>query len=232
LAEEYYDFDAELRRRRSLAEESLGEQMLGITRLVAKSILLTRDIVAALSSGDDVKLSELHAQASQNKTRVESMKEDALAYLARLGDLLPTSTLYRDVFLNLARIAQIMEGIAYRAYVMASNSTIQSETIKELMARMASVLSREFEKLEAAIHLLPSNPRKSYEEAQMTSALEDEIDELYRQITFTMYKELHNDIVALMLFKDIVDMAEDVADLLRDTAEDVKFLALHQAQHR
>lgn len=230
MASEYYDFDTDRRRRRSLAEESLSEQMLGLARLVSTSTILMRDVVIALTAGDDTRLKDLHTRANQVKEQAESMKEDALAYLARLGDLLSTSTLYRDVFLNIARVAQMVEGIIYRAYVLSTRGSLGSEMLRELVSNLATTLHREFERLVNAIQLLPSNPKRSYEEAQMISALEDQADELYRQLTMTMYKELRGDIVALMLMKDIVDMAEDVADVIRDAGEDVKFLALRQAQ--
>jgi uncharacterized protein Yka (UPF0111/DUF47 family) len=230
MASEYYDFDTDRRRRRSLAEESLSEQMLSLARLVSRSTMLMRDVVAALTAGDDVRLRDLHTKANQVKEQAESMKEDALTYLARLGDLLPTSTLYRDVFLNLARVAQMTEGVVYRAYVLSTKGALGSETLRDLVSSLASTLHHEFEKLENAIQLLPSNPKRSYEEAQMISSLEDQADELYRQLTMTMYNELRDDIVALMLMKDIVDMAEDIADIIRDAGEDIKFLALRQAQ--
>ncbi len=230
MASEYYDFDAERRRRRSLAEESLSEQMLGLTRVVGRSVALLRDIVISLYNGDEAKLKELHTRCHQVKEQAESMKEDALAYLARLGDILVTGSLYRDVFLNLVRAAQLAEGVAYRAYVMASNSNLSSETIRELLLNLASTINEEFENLEAAIQLLAGNPRKGYEKAQSVSVLEDRADDIYRKLTLAMYKELYNDIVALMLLKDIAEMAEDIADVIRDAAEDVKFMALRQAQ--
>jgi len=230
MASEYYDFDADRRRRRSLAEESLGEQMLSLARLVARSTLLLRDVVSAMAAGDDARLRDLHSKANQVKEQAESMKEDALAYLARLGDILPTSTLYRDIFLLLARVSQIVEGVIYRAYLFSNQRGLSSETLRELMSSLASTLHKEFERLENAIQMLSSNPKRSYEEAQMITSLEDQADELYRQLTMSMYGELQNDIVGLMLMKDIVDMAEDIADVIRDAGEDVKFLALHQAQ--
>jgi len=229
MASEYYDFDVDRRRRRSLAEESLNEQLLSLARLVSRSTILLRDVVSALTAGDDTRLKELHVRANQVKEQAESMKEDALAYLARLGDLLPTSALYRDVFLLLARASQMVEGVVYRAYVLSTQGSLGSETLRDLIGELASTLHREFEKLENAIQMLSSNPKRSYEEAQMITALEDKADELYRQLTMTMYKELQGDIVALMLMKDIVDMAEDIADIIRDAGEDVKFLALRQA---
>lgn len=230
MAEEYYDFNADLRRRRSLAEESLEEQMLGLSSMVSRSVALLNDVVAALVEGDDERLKRVHSKVKENKEVVESMKEDALSYLARLGDILSTSSLYRSVFLSLTRIAQLMEGVAYRAYLATSNSRIDSPVISELVTKLSNTIIEEYSKLESSIQLLGSNPRRSYEETQVILRLEDEADDLYRQLSFTMYKTLHNNLVGLMLMRDIVEMMEDIADLIRDASEDVKFLALHKVQ--
>ncbi|HIQ24223.1 MAG TPA: DUF47 family protein [Pyrodictium delaneyi] len=232
MAEEYYDYDMERRRRQSLAEESLNEQLLGITRALSETVVSMKEIVSALTSADDKKLKEIHRRIKESKERVESMKEDALTYLARLGDLLNTSTLYKDVFLGLTHIAQMTEGIAYRSYLLASNTNITSATIAELLTSIAESIQKEFERLEVAIQALSSSPKKGYEEAQLVTGIEDEVDNLYRQLTFAMYRELRQDLVALMLLRDIVDMIEDVADTIRDAAENVKFLALYRvARH-
>ncbi len=230
MAEEYYDFDREMRRKASLAEESLNEQMLGLARMVSRAVIMLREVVEALAAGDTEKLRELHSRIEQVKEQVESMKEDALGYLARLGDLLTTASLYRNVFMMLTRVAQVSEGIAYRAYLVSSNSDTRSGTVNELLARLAEAIRREFDHLESAIQNLPSSPKRSYEEAQIILSIEDEVDELYRKLSFTLYKEMSNDIVALMLMRDISDMVEDIADYIRDAGEEVKFLALRKVQ--
>jgi len=230
MAEAYYDFDAEARRKRSLAEESLEEQMLSLTRAVARSVSALYDATEALLAGDDKRLKDVHVKVKQTKELVESMKEDALSYLARLGDLLSTASLYRSTFLTLTRVAQMIEGVTYRAYLMTTNSSITSNTIRDLLLKLTNTIAKEHERLEHAIRFLTSNPKRSYEEAQVILSLEDEADDLYRQLSLAMYKELYNNMVGLMLLRDIVEMMEDVADLIRDASEDVKFLALHKAQ--
>lgn len=231
MAEDYYDYDMERRRRRSLAEESLNEQLLGIARALSDSIIGLREVVTALTNVDDRRLRELHRRVKEAKERIESMKEDALMYLARLGDLLNTGTLYRDIFLALTRVAQMAEGVAYRSYLLASNTNMSSSTVNELLSSMAENLQKEFNQLEAAIQSLTSNPKKSYENAQLVTSVEDDVDNLYRRLTLAMYRELRGDTVALMLLRDIVDMIEDIADMLRDAAENVKFLALYRVAH-
>jgi uncharacterized protein Yka (UPF0111/DUF47 family) len=227
---EYYDYDLERRKQRSLAEENLNEQLLGMVRTVRQPVMLVYDAISRLGEGKTEELGKLYEEVKSLKDRVENMKEDILSYLARLGDLLVTNSLYRDIFLNITRVAQVIEGITYRAYLLASNvnKTVSKEILDDLI-KMTDKIRQEYLDLENAVENLTTNPKKSYEISQNVSSVEDEIDSLYRKLTYSIYRELRDDLVTLMLFRDIIDMVEDLADLLRDLSEDIKFLALFQA---
>jgi len=230
LAEEYYDFETETLRRRSLAEESLGEQMRGVARTVSKTVSIISDAIDAFLMNDNNKLKDLTSQSRRLKELAESMKEDALTYLARLGNLLLTNALYRSAFLKLTRIAQQSEGLVYRLYVMSSNSIQVTKDIRELLAEFANHIVKEYEKLETSIEHLTSNPKKSYEEAHKILSIEESADDIYRKLTFQIYKKAGSSMIGVLLLRDVAEMLEDIADLIRDTSEDVKFLALHSNQ--
>lgn len=227
---EYYDYDLERRKQRSLAEENLNEQLLGMIRIVRKPVTMVHDLVAKMMEGKDSELKQLYDEIKSVKENVENMKEDTLTYLARLGNILFTSNLYRDLFLGITRAAQIAEGIAYRVYLLTSNAgKIDSEPIMKNLTEMTNKIRNEYAILENAAEVLTTNPKKSYEITQNVSSIEDEIDALYRKLAYMLYRELKQDLVTLMLMRDIIDMIEELADTLRDVAEDIKFLALFQA---
>ncbi len=230
MAEEYYDFETETLRRRSLAEESLSEQMRGIARTVSKTVSIISDAVDAFLVNDTNKLKDLTSQSRRLKELTESMKEDALTYLARLGSLLLTNALYRSAFLKLTSIAQQSEGLVYRLYVMSSNSIQVTKDIRELLTEFANLIVKEYEKLETSIEHLTSNPKKSYEEAHKILSIEESADDIYRKLTFQIYKEAGSNMIGVLLLRDVAEMLEEIADLIRDTSEDVKFLALHGSQ--
>ncbi len=227
---EYYDYDLERRKQRSLAEENLNEQLLGMIRTVRKPVTMVHDLAAKMIEGNDSELKQLYDEIKNAKENIENMKEDVLTYLARLGNILFTSNLYRDLFLGITRAAQIAEGIAYRVYLLTSNTgRINNELIMRNLAEMTNKIRNEYAILENAAEVLTTNPEKSYEITQNVSSIEDEIDTLYRKLAYMLYRELKHDLVTLMLMRDIVDMIEELADTLRDVAEDIKFLALFQA---
>jgi len=227
LAEEYYDYEMERRRKQSLAEESSTEQVVGVVRELSNMFRRVNSVMEALAASDSDVLRKLHSEIKTSKDRVETMKDEALTYLARLGDILPTRPIFKDLFLYLANIAQAVEGVAYRAYLFSTNSKLESRIVGEKLRAIGEVLVKEFDGLERAIVNLWSNPKKSHESSQLVLGLENDIDTLYRELSYLLYRELKTDIVALMLIKDIADLLEDIADTIRDAAENVKFLALH-----
>ncbi len=227
MAEEYYDYEMERRRKQSLAEESLTEQVVGVARELSSMFRKIVMVIDSLSTGNADELRKLHNEIRSSKDRVETMKDEALTYLARLGDILPTSTIFKDLFLYLVNVAQSLEGVAYRAYLFTTNSKLESAAVGEKLRAIGEALVKEFDSLEKAIVNLWSNPKKSHESAQVVLGIENDVDTLYRELAYSLYKELKGDIVALMLIKDIADLLEDVADTVRDAAENVKFLALH-----
>ena len=227
---EYYDYDLERRKQRSLAEENLNEQLLGMIRTVRNPVMKVYDLVTMMNEGRTTDLKKLYDEINASKENIENMKDDVLTYLARLGNILFTSNIYRDLFLGITKAAQIAEGIAYRVYLLSSNtSRLGNEEIKKNLAEMTSKIRNEYSILENAAEVLTTNPKKSYEITQNVSTIEDEIDSLYRRLVYMLYQELKNDLVMLMLLRDIIDMIEELADTLRDVAEDIKFLALFQA---
>ncbi len=227
---EYYDYDLERRKQRSLAEENLNEQLLGMIRTARKPVLMVHDMVSKMAENKEDELRQFYEEIKNSKETIENMKEDVLTYLARLGNILFTSNLYRDLFLGVTRAAQMAEGIAYRIYLLVSNtSKLDNEKIVKTLIEMTNKIRQEYSILENAAEVLTTNPKKSYEIAQNISNIEDEIDTLYRKLAYILYQEFKQDLVILMLMRDIIDMVEELADTLRDVAEDIKFLALFQA---
>lgn len=232
MAEEYYNYDAETLRQRSLAEESLTEQLRSMARIVSKSIAVIGEAVDAFLTNNTSKLNELTSRSRELKEFAESMKEDALTYLARLGSLLLTDTLYRNAFLRLTSIAQKGDGLIYRLYVMSLNSVQVPREVRDLLNEFTNILTKGFERLETSIEYLTLNPKKSYEEAHKIIAIEEAADDAYRRLTIQIYKEAGTNIASVLLLRDVAEMLEDIADLIRDSSEDIKFLALHINQRR
>ena len=226
---EYYDYEAEARRRSSLAESSLSEQLIGLARRVEDVVLMLPDLIKYLGEGDTYSIISLYHRIRGEKERVESFKDEALSYLARLGTLLNTVNIYKDSFISLSRIATNIDGIAYRAMIMLENGLLRlPPKIITNLSEIVKVFVDQYRSLSYSIQMLLEDPRKSYEAATKVFSLEEEIDQRYRQTNIDLYKVLKDEVVALLLLRDLTELLEDTADIVRDIAENVRFLSLYR----
>ncbi len=227
---EYYDYEREERLRRSLAESTLDEQMLGLARTVDDAVRELGFVVASLVKGDRDAVRSRYEKVKGIKEAAERLKDDALRYLVGLGLALPNADMYRSIFIGLARLAMLVDGTAYRGVLVAENSDpsrIPPE-IAGIVEAMVSSLRRQYESLVTSVRLLATNPRRSGEEALKALKLEDEIDLMYRKASILVYKLLRDDIISLMLVRDLVELLEEASDAVRDIAESVRLLALYR----
>jgi uncharacterized protein Yka (UPF0111/DUF47 family) len=51
---------------------------------------------------------------------------------------------------------------------------------------------------------------------------------MYRSITLEVIKKYSKDVFSLMILKEIVDLVEDLADVIREASHDFKYLALYK----
>jgi uncharacterized protein Yka (UPF0111/DUF47 family) len=230
LLAEYYDYEREERVRVSLAESTLEEQMLGLARMVDDAVRELGLVVERLLRGEREAVKSRYEKVRSIKDAAERAKDDALRYMAGLGLYLSHADMYRSIFIGLARLAMLVDGAAYRGLLIAENSDPSKlpPELADLVVFMAQQLRKQYESLVAAVRLLPTNPRRSGEEALKALKLEDEIDLMYRKASILVYKLLRDDIISLMLVRDLVDLLEETSDAVRDIAEGVRLLALYR----
>ncbi len=227
---EYYDYERDMRRNISLAESSLSEHLFGLAREVEDLVTQLPNVVSYLVEGDTSSMQSLYMKIRGEKDRVELMKDEALYYLARIGTLLLTTNIYKDSFIALARVATNIDGMAYRAMLVLENGFLRlPPMITTSLQDIVRVFVDQYRSLSYSIRLLHESPDKAYESTAKVFNLEEEIDQQYRQLSLNVYKAFKNEVVALLLLKDLTEMLEDTADLVRDVAENVRFLSLYRA---
>ncbi len=213
----------------SLAEMSLTEQLLALARNVNDAI---RDAINAVVDFTDGNYEAVRQRASKvrgYKNGAERVKDNIIYYLARLSYFLPLHDIYRQMVLQLDRIAQNSDAIAYRLSVLVSEANPKiSKSFASKLSSMANLVSNEYSSLLTAIRLLQENPRRSIDEAKRTMSIEEEVDQKYRELELAVITELKDDMVSLMLLREIIDLIEDTADVIKDTAENILYLALYK----
>jgi len=50
----------------------------------------------------------------------------------------------------------------------------------------------------------------------------------YRLFTFTLYEKYSSNIMLVLFLKEIIDIVEDSADLVKEAAEELMYLAMHK----
>ncbi len=222
---EYWDASTEL----TLAEISLAEQLLVLARNVNDAL---RDAIASLNEFLNMDFNAVKQRSSKvrgYKNGAERIKDRIIEYLARLGLSLPLRDVYRQLALQLDRIAQNSDAIAYRLTVIASRGEKRfTSAFVTRLREMGDLVLREYETLLNSIRMLQENPRRSIDEARRVMLLEDEVDQRYRTLEVDVLEELKDDIIKLMIMREIIDLVEDTADVIKDAAENILFLALYK----
>jgi len=228
---DYLDYASDEKLKISLAELSLSEQLLGLARHVEDVVKETASVIEGLVEGKVENAKLLYERINGLKNQAEEMKDSTLTYIARLGVALDTATYYKNVALALARIAQLMDGAAYRAKLLAeleSKPQLSPEISKSLKEAIATLLET-YSQLLSAIRQLSDNPRQSIERAKRVVGGEEKMDAVYRSFLYTIYREAGSRIGKMLLLRDLIDFIEDAVDTARNAAEDILFLAMYRA---
>jgi len=228
---DYLDYAGDEKLKISLAELSLSEQLLGLARHVEDIVRETASVIEGLVEGNAENAKLLYERINGLKNQAEEMKDSTLTYIARLGMALDTATYYKNVALALARIAQLMDGAAYRAKLLAELETqpqLPSEIVKSLKEAIATLLET-YSQLLSAIRQLNDNPRQSIERAKRVVGGEERMDAVYRGFLHTIYKGAESRIGKTLLLRDLIDFIEEAVDTARNAAEDILFLAMYRA---
>ncbi|MEM0242625.1 MAG: DUF47 family protein, partial [Fervidicoccaceae archaeon] len=76
--------------------------------------------------------------------------------------------------------------------------------------------------------LLSTNMRGIIDIHESINAKEEEVDQIYRSLVLEIIKKYSRDLFSLMILKEIIDLVEDLADIIREASHDFKYLALHK----
>lgn len=216
-------------RRISLAEMSVVEQLMSLSSHVRDSMGESVKIVEDLVEGKKEAIKARYERIRSLKNSAEEVKDKTLEYIVRIAPTLIYKDLYAAVVNMLERVAQNMDALAYRVLVTSRQNASVGQETGRMVAEFASTVFKAYDKLHDAIRMLSMNSaRKSVEAAKEVSKLEDAADSLYRNITPHLYSSYSSDISMLMLLKEIVDTLEDTCDVIKEAADNLRYLALHK----
>ncbi|ADI32429.1 DUF47 domain-containing protein [Staphylothermus hellenicus] len=210
----------------TLAEIHVYENMVNLLNQADDVIKAFTDVLSNLLS--DQEFDKLYNKIQAPKIRVEENRLMLMEYLIRLGETLPNRQNYISIALGIDRLVQLLDGASYRLTLLRMKGYRIDQNIYDQLKELASTVIAQYHELNEGLNKLKTDPKKTIMHVREISRLENKADELYRNLTFTIYTKYENKIVPLMVLKDAIDFLENAADLLKALGEELRFLALHR----
>jgi uncharacterized protein len=205
-------------KRKALAV--LHEEITGILNAARDLSSLTESII----TGDDKNLQSSLVSIRSSEEVVENRRRKMTQAVSEIGSLM----VYREDVLRTAYIvddiAGYINGIAFRLYNIKISSIKKGKFDHDLKELVNMVVEAIF-KINEMARALSMNPQSTIEIAQEVQVLERKVDEAYREIIIKALNEIPN-VKDLLLFKDVVEGIEGMADKCQAASDSLTILAL------
>jgi uncharacterized protein Yka (UPF0111/DUF47 family) len=205
-------------KRKALAV--LHEEITGILNAARDLSSLTESII----NGGDKNLQSSLVSIRSSEEVVENRRRKMTRAVSEIGSLM----VYREDVLRTAYIvddiAGYINGIAFRLYNIKISSIRKGKFDHDLKELINMVVEAIF-KINEMARALSMNPQSTIEIAQEVQALERKVDEAYREIIIKALNEIPN-VKDLLLFKDVVEGIEGMADKCQAASDSLTILAL------
>ena len=205
-------------KRKALAV--LHEEITGILNAARDLSSLTESII----SGGEKNLQSSLLSIRSSEEVVENRRRKMTLAVSEIGSLM----VYREDVLRTAYlvddIAGYINGIAFRLYNIKISSIKKGKFDHDLKELINMVVEAIF-KINEMARALSMNPQSTIEIAQEVQVLERKVDEAYREIIIKALNEIPN-VKDLLLFKDVVEGIEGMADKCQAASDSLTILAL------
>ncbi|BBG26983.1 phosphate transport regulator [Sulfuracidifex tepidarius] len=210
-----------------LANLTIEEQL----QQICTKVLDEMRILYELMTNENLSVNPLqvYSKISSVKDDVEISKYKLGEYIIRVREAIQDGDLYLEILNNLEKSAQNIDAAGYRYSVILSRGNKMDGVTYRLLVVMVEKLMASMTQLSESIRLLSVNPSKSLESSKAIVKMEEEVDELYRSFELKLYEKSGNDLVYIMLAKDVADRLEDSEDLLKVSSDTLTYLAFERS---
>jgi hypothetical protein len=209
----------------TLAEMHLNEYLLNMTTIVNDALRVFDEAVGHMKD-KDLDYDRIYNRILEPKRKIEENRLMFLEYLIRLSEGLPYREYYASIARGLERFVQLLDGAVYRISLFKRNGSTLEENLLELLTQFASTVKLMHKTFTEALEKLKIDPKKSLVKITEVYSLENKADEQYRRLEYEIYSKLSRDITGLMILRDAIDFMEDACDTVKDTGEELRYLAL------
>ncbi|MDH5806193.1 MAG: DUF47 family protein [Candidatus Methanomethylicaceae archaeon] len=171
-------------------------------------------------------------ELKENYNKICIIEEEADGIKRELIEQLTRSApafLYREDFFRFVTVSdELIELVQsfIRQLVRISESKFTTISLNLFEPILTKILE-EYDRLREAIMVLPFNPKRVLDLVTIVHNIESKIDEIYHDIEFKLFIEVE-DIRKLMLYRDLLNLLENLSDFIEDASDDLRVLALHR----
>ncbi|MCD6300519.1 MAG: DUF47 domain-containing protein [Staphylothermus sp.] len=210
----------------TLAEMHIHENLVNLLRQSDEVVKVFTELIDGLQENKDFE--KIYNKIHVPKTRIEENRIMFMEYLIRLGETLRNRQNYIALANSIEKFIQLMDGATYRLSLFRIKGYQMDNEIYSMLKELATTIVSEYRSIYDGLIKLKTDPKKALISIRGLSKLENRADELYRDLTFTIYSKYQNQIVPLMVLKDAIEFMENVADLLKAMGEELRYLALYR----
>ncbi|MDH5811189.1 MAG: DUF47 family protein [Candidatus Methanomethylicaceae archaeon] len=196
-------------------------------RKVQDSVRLMVESFTKFSTSQRSELKSIYEKVSVVEEDADKIKRELIEQLTKSAP----AFLYREDFIRLVirvdEVAELAQSISRQLSRISDNNWLPSPSIGELFERLSGEVLTEYERLRDAILILPMNPKRAIELVVSVHEAESKVDSSYYDADFKLLMEVKR-IEQLLVYRDLLRLLEDMADLIEDASDDLRVLALHR----
>ncbi|BCU67435.1 phosphate transport regulator [Sulfolobales archaeon HS-7] len=209
----------------SIATLNIEEYLQKIQDMLLDEI---RFYYTALVDGASITPEIMYSKINSLKDQIEEEKYKLSEYIAKLNPALVEKDFYISILSSMEKIAQNIDSAAYRMYTILSKGLKIDNVSFNLTEKILERLIAGANDIAQALRSLSLTNGKAGEYCRAVIKVEEEIDELYRKLELILFEKGEDNIVYLMLMKELVDRLEDSADLEKEIADNITYISLQR----
>lgn len=229
MAEEYFRPDDMVNQ--SIAEMNLTEEIVSIIDILSKQGLRVTELFQALCAGKTELVKRGYEYVRSLKEDAQIRKEKTMEYLVRVAPSLLNREIYTFTLYHLDSLSQQLDELAFKLSIFAP------EIVKvegDLCAESVKVVLRLKDMLDLLLSGAKSinvNRTKALELLTRVISHENDVDLYYRMLEQRIVERMaaqRDCSLPYQLMREELLFAENIADLARDIAYDLKYVIFYR----
>ena len=179
----------------------------------------------AIARKQDGKAKEYHKEILGMIEQSNKLKSNLLQQVASLGLFLINREDFLRLTFRLSEITDTIDGVSFRFASTFEKKMSMDAKFTAGISQLTSLLLEEATKMRETLMSLTFNPSKALELASAVEEIERKIDITYRMLDVELLTS-KTALPTLLVQKDIVERLEKIADLIMDTLDQIRVLAI------